>query len=340
MLGTFAVLLPVAELVVRLVAPEPLPSQEMIRSFVLEGMYEADEEAGFRLSPNYSGTLERAGHVTEFSTNSLGLRNDELGEKAAPRILALGDSFTFGFGVGQDETWASLLGEALEARSAGAEFVSINGGVNGYGTDAALAQLRRVGPEVQPDLILLGFYSNDYIENHLGTRNRYSVRDGYLFDELASKNLEENLLARESHLYRLIAKAQQQVRAWFGGGDAVPPPGFTHADFANGADRSVDLMLELKVEADRLGARLGIVWIPTYVLTVQTQRPVAVRAGMLRRIEEAGIPSIDLLPVLSRERNRDGLYLRGDGHFSVRGNQTTARILAEWIHEQGLLSRP
>jgi len=342
LLGTLAVavLLPVAELVVRLVAPEPLPSQEMIRSFVLEGMYELDEEAGYRLSPNYSGTLERAGHVTEFSTNSLGLRNAEIGEKVAPRVLALGDSFTFGFGVAQDETWAAVLGQALEPHSAGAPIESINGGVNGYGTDAALALLRRVGSEVEPDLILLGFYSNDYIENFLGTRKRYGVSDGYLFDELASKNLQENLLARESHLYRLLAKAQQQIRGMLGGGAAVPPPGFSHADFAKGAELTVDLILQLKAEADRLGARLGIIWIPTYVLTVQKQKPVAVRAGMMKRIEDAGIPSIDLLPLLARQPNRDGLYLRNDGHFSVRGNQVAARILAEWIQEQGLLSQP
>jgi hypothetical protein len=56
-----------------------------------------------------------------------------------------------------------------------------------------------------------------------------------------------------------------------------------------------------------------------------------------RRIEAAGIPSLDLLPIVRQERDVEGLYLAGDGHFTVRGNRVAGRAIAKWLIDAGLI---
>jgi len=340
-LGTLVLLVPVAELVVRAVAPQTLPSQEMIRSFVLEGMYEIDEDAGYRLTPEFSGRLVRAGHVTNFSTNSLGLRGDEPGPKSGPRILALGDSFTWGWGVDQGEDWVHRLQEELARRSDLDEVETWNGGVNGYGTESALALLRRVGPELQPDLVLAGFFANDYTDNLIGARNTYTVRNGYLFDEFSHRHLQESFLARESHLYRLLQVAWETVRVRHLGGvpHQRPVRNFSADDFAKGADLSEKWLREMHDESERLGARFAVVWLPAdvYALARRRAEDIPLRADLQQRVADAGIPSMDLLPVVTSEQRIAGLYLANDGHFSPRGHRVAARAIARWILDEELL---
>lgn len=341
--GTIVVLVPVAEIVVRIVAPQRLPSQEMIRSYVLKGMYVADDDAGYRLAPDFSGVIERGSHATRFHTNSLGLRDEELGPKAKPRIAAFGDSFTWGWGVDQGQEWIHETGREI-ARRGGLEVEAINCGVNGYGTESEYALLRRLGPELQPDLVLVGFFANDYTDNLIGARNTYTVRNGYLFDEFSHRYMQESFLARESHLYRLLSTAWETARVRYLGGvpNQTVARNFSRDDFATGRDLSKEWLLKMNDEAERLGARFAVIWLPAdvYALRGQGPRGIPLRLELQERVARAGIPSLDLLPVVLREQRIPGLYLSGDGHFTVRGHRVAARAIAQWILDEHLLSPP
>jgi len=333
-------LVPAAELIVRLVAPQTLPSQEQIRSFVLEGMYVAVSRTGYRLAPDFSGSIERGGHITEFSSNSLGLRGPELGDKEKPRLLALGDSFTWGWGVPQGEEWIHWVGQELG--NAGVKVETINAGVNGYGTESALRLLERIGPEVQPDIVLLGFFANDYTDNLLGATGIYTVRGGYLFDQFSHDILQENVLARESHLYRLVTTAWETFRVKYLGGVPTnrPMKNFSSAEFRQGMELSEQWIVALDEKCLRLGARLAVMWLPADVYATRGTRPedIPLRSELQARVAAAGIPSFDLLPVAAGEGRVAGLYLGGDGHFSVRGNRVAGRAIGKWLLENGLMA--
>jgi lysophospholipase L1-like esterase len=77
------------------------------------------------------------------------LRQKPLGER---RILALGNSATFGAGVGDQETWPQQL-----ERNLGDGVQVINGGGQGGSMDAILAFLEKDGLSFQPDLVVLAF---------------------------------------------------------------------------------------------------------------------------------------------------------------------------------------
>jgi lysophospholipase L1-like esterase len=332
------VAIPLAEIAVRIVAPQSLPSQEQIRTYVLKGMYVADEKAGFRPAPNFAGKIERDGLVTEFSLNSLGLRGAELGPKTRPRIAAFGDSFTWGWGCPQGEEWIHVLGHEVE-RLGGPAVETVNCGVNAYGTGAAAGLLEEIGAKVAPDVVLLGFFANDYTDNLLadllGTPAAYGVRDGYLFDSFSQQYFRESWLARESHLFRLLSSAWEtfRVRYLHGIPSARPLKQFTPEEFQRGLDLSEKQILRMKGIANGLGARFAVVWLPADVYALAGTRPedIPLQTELQRRIAAAGIPSIDLLPVVTAEPRIGGLYLPSDGHFTERGNHVAGRAIARWV---------
>jgi hypothetical protein len=333
---TLLLLLPLAEVVVRLVKPQTLPSQEYLRGFVLEGMYVNDDEVGYRLAPNFEGEIRRGEVVTAFCTNSLGLRAEEVGPKTKTRILVFGDSFTWGWGVPQDEVWTAWTQKEV-ARLAGEESVEvINCGVNGYGTENELKLLEKIGPELDPDLVLVGFFANDYTDNLLGAKGMYSVRDGFLFDHFTHEYFRENFLARESHLWRLLKTAWELARIkWFGGvPTARPVRSFSDAEFERGALLSAQHLLAMRTESEKLGAALAVIWLPADVYALAERTPeIPLRRRLQRRVAVAGIPSLDLLPIVRRQPDASGLYLANDGHFSVRGNRVAGQAVGKWLVE-------
>jgi hypothetical protein len=97
-------------------------------------------------------------------TNRQGFRGLEVSETkpvGAFRIACLGDSHTFGYGVGEGESWPAVLGSALRARPDGARFEVMNCAVNSYEAEQSLAQLELRIERFRPDLVLLGFFVND-----------------------------------------------------------------------------------------------------------------------------------------------------------------------------------
>ena len=76
------------------------------------------------------------------------------------RILVLGDSVTFGWGVSQGEAFSDQM-EPLLREQTGGHWQVINAGVNGYNTEQEAAYLRSEGMRYSPDYVLLIYVSND-----------------------------------------------------------------------------------------------------------------------------------------------------------------------------------
>src|SRR5262249_48072666 len=95
-------------------------------------------------------------------TNSVGLRNNEelVLNPNVYRILAIGDSYTYGFYVHNEETFPARLEERLyELREA--HFQVLNAGIPGYTIEDELSYLKDKGLKLNPKLVILGVYTND-----------------------------------------------------------------------------------------------------------------------------------------------------------------------------------
>jgi hypothetical protein len=120
-----------------------------------------------RLRPNSVFWHTSADGHWRFQTNAQGFRADrEFPYAKTPgrlRVLALGDSHTEGFEVRQEFTFSAVIERWLNARGTAAEV--INTGVSGFGTAEELAFLENEGVKYHPDVVVLGFFANDFDDN-------------------------------------------------------------------------------------------------------------------------------------------------------------------------------
>ena len=117
--------------------------------------YVEDLMLGKRLVPGFSG--EHTG--VQVSINSHGMRDREYDAHEPPgslRILALGDSWTFGVGMNNQDTWPKRLEALLTTPERPAAVM--NTGVSGYETYHEALYYKELAPQFEHDLVLVGIY--------------------------------------------------------------------------------------------------------------------------------------------------------------------------------------
>lgn len=141
----------VPELVARVFMPEWSPAQENTRTMI------PDREVGWLYKAHAEADTARLSGT--FVANSLGLRAAELGDKDKPRVVFLGDSFTWGWGVPDGVRYTDRLQLAYP------QYQIINAGINGYSTVQETLLLKKYYQQMMPDLVVLQVFQNDFIEN-------------------------------------------------------------------------------------------------------------------------------------------------------------------------------
>jgi lysophospholipase L1-like esterase len=138
--------------------------------------------------------------------NSQGLRDDERDLSKDPqtfRILMLGDSITFGWGVRQEETFSKVLERLLNDRPPEGpwqRYEVINTGVGNYNTAQEVAYFSERGQRYRPDMVMLAWFINDAedtpkpVENWLARQSCL-----YTFVSSAWDDLARNTQARPSY---------------------------------------------------------------------------------------------------------------------------------------------
>lgn len=105
-------------------------------------------------------------HCVEYQTNELGFRGRDYAIPRPPglyRIVALGDSFTWGQGVHQEDTFASVLERRLNREATDAlQYEVINCGRVGYDAGHERVCYEREAGRYQPNLVLLQLCKNDF----------------------------------------------------------------------------------------------------------------------------------------------------------------------------------
>lgn len=121
--------------------------------------------------------------------NSLGLRGKETTyEKPAgvKRILLVGDSYFWGYGVSDSE----VLSEVLQNKLSPSVEV-LNGGTTGYGTDQDYLWLKNEGLKYRPDIVIFGFSAANDLEEIASSVSYYSPKPIFMLegDRLVLRNV-------------------------------------------------------------------------------------------------------------------------------------------------------
>ncbi len=331
--------------------------------------FQPDPQLGWLPRANAFGTQPRF-PGTSFKTNSKGLRDREYDEEktaGVTRIVVVGDSHTWGYGVNDDEIYS----EQLEVMLGDSEVINL--GVTAYGLWQEVDYFRRTGLRYAPDILIVGFTQND-VDNGANRRN-IELANATHEEQTASNggsqsfrqsNFEKfrRILALNSALYMLVvdrintSKGLVKLLIRLGLKDPLsgageidnnlvvalrdPPPGIEKSF------RAVETKLgELKALADREGVRLIVVAIPAR----QTIEAVSFRKMIARSIFEpddfdldkpyrrlaafAQKEGIEFLNPVGRFRasplKEEGLYLKRDIHLSPAGHELLARVIADYI---------
>jgi lysophospholipase L1-like esterase len=129
-------------------------------------LWRAHERWGWHHEPNSTDLFVKLDFAQEIHINSHGLREREIPyEKPAGvlRILMIGDSYTAGFEVKEEERFSRVVEDRLVQR--GDRVQVINAGTRGWGTDQSLLFLQDEGVRYAPDLVVYVWNANDLTDN-------------------------------------------------------------------------------------------------------------------------------------------------------------------------------
>jgi lysophospholipase L1-like esterase len=328
----------VLELVVRLFYPVPPtwvdPQTRHLKSPLL----------GWVLPPSSeSWTIDAPVHV-----NALGLRDEEIPREkplGTKRVLCLGDSFTFALGVRLEDLYSKQLERRLEVAAPGHLFEVVNGGVAGYNTRQELIFFLTLGRELDPDLVVLGFYWNDLVGNaeplpDLATTPRIAEAG----PPIATENPHHwipaplrNALRKSVLLYLAVTGAKTAVALVSSPTDpySVVQRALLTGDAGTLAPYWEEAAVRLRQMADAARDR----GVPVILLVfpgeneVRRDYPDLVFAQKLREIwASTGFPIIDLLPLYRASlRAGENPFLPYDLHPNAVGMRIAADQLFEVI---------
>ncbi len=140
---------------------EPVELRNFFTNVPVKIPIELDNEnplVGMRLIPGGIGTTLGKSVVI----NQQGFRDKEYGPKGeAFRILAVGDSFTFGWGVDQDKSYPKILEAKLKDEKIPIDVEVLNLGVPGTSTIHQYHALKEKYMKLRPDIVVIGYLVND-----------------------------------------------------------------------------------------------------------------------------------------------------------------------------------
>jgi lysophospholipase L1-like esterase len=124
-------------------------------------VYRRDPQLFWRFRDDIT-TRSRQFSYLDYRINSHGMRGPEFAKaKSGVRILALGNSCTFGWGVPYDQIWTCRLQQAIHQRLPGQTFEVLNAGVPGYSSYQGKIYFDELLP-LKPDIVLIMFGWNDH----------------------------------------------------------------------------------------------------------------------------------------------------------------------------------
>ena len=273
--------------------------------------------------------------TSKYSTNSQGFRGAKefTRQKSKQRIIALGDSFTWGENNKDNETYPFYL-EKMYNNNVDV----INMGVHGYGPDQFYLYFLRDGLKYSPDVVLFGLFLPDIHRTILKVRDYYKPRfifdNGRLVLDQSSMNIPDLQTAilksaevkkkpriySFSFLYELYSKFARLATA-----------------YSEEASLTLKIIEDMNDKLKKENIKLVVVLIPEQEMIEKNNADYyGVVPKITQALESKGIAYINLQPELKRETEagNESLYI---GHLKPIGNYAVANIVFNELNKKKLL---
>lgn len=299
-------------------------------------------------------------------TNSLGLRNPELVLPKPPdqtRIVFIGDSFTFGFGVAENEAFPRLVGNILQSQLPARTIEAVNAGMPGVGTGRYWVRYNGQNYAKDADIVVVSLYLfNDIHDEEFKPENVDTNGDGFpdiTHSSTAHVDSLGNIVANETPFYLETpilrdSKMLKLMTAWYLSTPfasarfkkpLIPVELCLYKPTCHSFDADIEqkkkiLLAMAKTSRDR-NQKLLFVLIPAEFQIYDLARykffiPIPLSPEEKRRpnelfgafFRENNIDYLDLLPGF--ETHKDSrLYLVHDIHWNEAGHELAAQVVTD-----------
>jgi hypothetical protein len=280
------------------------------------------------------------GQGIHFRTNAQGFRNDRDFSVEVPpgriRAVCSGDSFTLGYGEGNDEAWCQVLG-ALDRR-----LETVNMGQGGYGLDQSYLWYLRDGTRLDQDILLFAFITEDFFRvgryNFLGyAKPVLALRDGRLVVSnvpVPKHSFYFPWLTQNAAIFYKLRSTElvlKLLRSAFHGTASPETP-----DIQQTVEIASAIFADLERNVREKGGRLVLVYLP-----ISTDYSEAAsdpwREFVRRYAERTGIPYIDVVAEYRKLSPEEARRAFKD-HYSVEGNRFVAKTVYAKLLELPLVA--
>ncbi len=322
------------EIGVRVLAPQDLISDVM----------ELGGPVCHQLEPGVQGVQRSSEYAVDIRINEQGLRDHYHPYRKRGdvfRILMLGDSHTFGWGVAMEEAFPQVLEGSLNASGAGGTaYEVINAGTIGFGTGHQYQYLTTYGVQFEPDLVVMVV---DFVHDVIANNERYTIREGKpvrnsrtcVFE--ASRSVTwfvpfAGALRGHSHAFRFFGtRAVDVIRHVMGSrGTAVAEGRATDMDL--GTTQGI-------VVATRDALRERMTEFAVVILPEFRQYDEEQLHAFEHFLRDNGIAYVSLGVVAGRDFFPSELTFARSPHFNAVGHQFLAAETEEFLEASGKLDR-
>ncbi len=326
------------EAILRLAALAPSTALRSADSRTLEripGLYQPGQEFTDRVRRDLPARIR---------IGNLGFRGRDLDVSKAPgtlRILALGDSYTFGDHVDTEEAYPARLEVELGRRLPAIPVEVVNAGVNGFGILDEIALWEKAGSRLDPDAVLLTFSPNDISDMTrpapiIEQMRRHAVMKGRPIVGPAIR------IAQNTAIFNGLQILAARIRIATRSHAAIPElqPARAGPEAAPWAWESYrEALVRFGRLLDSGGRRALLVHYPSHGAVAGDERAHAAEV-LPAWAAEAGFEYLDLLPSFRRGSSEGAvLYLvPRDSHPSPAGHSLAARRIAEALERLGWLT--
>lgn len=264
-----------------------------------------DERTSYRLKEGEFNFSNKEFDTT-YSVNQKGLRDDNESLKS-PEVVVLGDSFAMGWGVEQDECYASLFEQQSGRRV-------LNAGVSSFGTVRELMLLNEIDMS-KVKLIILQYCSNDFNENAAFINGNYQV-----MPEVKYREVQNAYLSKSSYYFG------KYLRKFFP---------IVFRELSRSVRGKKEKEIEVKDEfkpLEHVLAKLAPKGVPIILIELGGHHLMKNHFEDLKSMESISLYSLNVHPFL-----KENHYYPIDGHLNKTGHEMLAKSLMLFVSTHGLL---
>ena len=321
-----------------------------------EGLLQYDSDLGWKLTPNWSGKHIHHDFEVNYSVGSDATRKQSVNRVSKPHkvVGVLGDSFTFGFGVNDDETFTSRLSQDNPEKQ------FINFGVPGFSTDQEYLLMRKHGKFAGVNEYWLVVYLvNDILDNALSHPLQAEPSKPYFVIDkgrLTLKNtpvpkVRKTPAMRRQNLRSIVfgdyrcEEGKGKVIEWLKSKSELlnlimPSQVVCPVNVEQELDRNLKIQKELfsailskiRSEASSQGAELSLILLPgrSYLAAVGSYSYIFqeyVRKFIAKEATRQQIKTLDIALEMRKEQVNHDLFYPFEGHLTAKGHRWVASRL-------------